>query len=183
MAQQPKATALRRELEKNLITLKRNREHVSLELLKTRYATGYANLCRSIKQTASAYLKETVLCGIRIQEDYATEGIDLIQKCIDDSGLLKQLSIAAFYNQNIAEFDVHAARLREKIQIELEDFYCRHLGFYLSCQCLEEPYLSPKIYCPVNGCILQKGIWLPLEEFRKTEKTKNPDRPDKQQQS
>lgn len=177
MTTEKKTSSLRNELEKNLMTLKRNREHVSLELLKTRYATGYATLCNSIKQAASAYLKETVLCGIRIREDYAAEGIALIQKCIDDSGLLNQLSKAAFYNQNIAEFDALADKLHEKILMELEDFYYRHLGLYLSFRCLENPYPPPKIYCPINGCILLKGGWIPLEEFTKNEETENPGKP------
>lgn len=173
MAIDNKATKLRNDLEQHLMTLKRNRENVSLELLKTKYAAGYKALCTKIKQTASAYLKETILSGIRIHKYYTSEGVFLIQKSIDDSRFIRELSIAAFRNQDISEFDSLAAKLLERILSDLEDFYYRHLGLYISRRCVEEPNPAPEIYCFANNCILQDGIWIPLEDFKKTEETIN----------
>lgn len=140
MAPQNDASILRNELEKSLLTLKRNREKVPLELLKTKYAAGYTTLCNSIKQTASSYLKAVALCDIRIHADYVTDGVALIQKSIDESGFLKQLSKAAYQHQNLSEFDSLAMQLHEKILSDLEDFYYQHLGLYVTIEVWRNPF-------------------------------------------
>lgn len=171
MANPNDATILRNELEKLLLTLKRNRENVSLSLLKTKYAAGYTTLCNRIKQTVSAYLKTIILCDIRLHSDYIAEGVALIQKSIDDSGLLKQLSKAVYCHQSLSDFDLIATQLHERILSDLENFYYQHLGLYVTRRSLEEPYPSPEVYCFANNCILQEGTWIPLEKFKKSERT------------
>ncbi len=44
-----------------LSTLKKNREHVPLEVLKTQYKQPYEELVRNINLTASAYAKSVLL--------------------------------------------------------------------------------------------------------------------------
>ena len=44
-------------LEKLLSTLKKNRENVPLEILKTQYKEPYEALVRQISQTATAFVK------------------------------------------------------------------------------------------------------------------------------
>lgn len=154
---------LREELSKLLTTLKHNREKVSLDVLKTKYKKGYDTLCAGIRRSASDYAKQTVLCGIRIHKDYLDEAVSIINDTIAQSGILKQLSKAAFTHQDMAEFDSLVNTLREKILASLEPFYMRHLGLYITQECLENPDVIPLIYCTANHSIWQDGKWIPLE--------------------
>lgn len=161
--QDRQTTLLREELSKLLSTLKHNREKVSLDVLKTKYKKGYDTLCANIRRFASDYAKQLVLCGIRIHKDYLDEAVSVINETIAGSGILKQLSRAAFSHQDIAEFDSLALTLREKILNSLESLYAKHLGLYITPECLENPDVLPLIYCRVNHCIWQDGKWIPLE--------------------
>ncbi len=161
--QDQQTALLREELSKLLSTLKHNREKVSLDVLKTKYKKGYDTLCKGIKHSASDYAKQLALCGIRIHKDYLDEAVSIINETIAGSGILKQLSRAAFSHQDIAEFDSLALTLREKILNSLESLYAKHLGLYITPECLENPDVLPLIYCRVNHCIWQDGKWIPLE--------------------
>ncbi len=161
---QDKETALLRdELSKLLTTLKHNRENVSLDVLKTKYKKGYDTLCAGIRRSASVYAKQIALRGIRIHKDYLDEAVAIVNGTIARSGILKQLSKAAFSSQDIKEFDSLAGTLRKKILTDLEPFYAEHLGLYITQKCLENPDIPPMIYCKVNHCIWQDGKWVPLE--------------------
>lgn len=161
--QDQQATLLRAELAKLFTTLKHNREKVSLDVLKTKYKKGYDTLCAGISRSASDYAKQIALCGIRIHKDYLDEAVSIINGTIAKSGILKQLSKAAFSHQDIAEFESLTLTLRKKILSSLESLYTRHLGLYITPECLENPDIPPMIYCQVNHCIWQDGKWIPLE--------------------
>ena len=100
----PEVFALRSELEKQLRTLKNNRDKVPLEILKTKYKSGYDELCKNISLTATKYTKQVILYGICIHRDYLDEAILIINSAIEESGLLRALSMAAFCKQDITEF-------------------------------------------------------------------------------
>ena len=86
--QDKEAALLREELAKLLSTLKHNREKVPLDVLKTKYKTGYAALCADIKRKASDYAAKVALNGIRIHKDYLEEAVPLIYGTIESSGIL-----------------------------------------------------------------------------------------------
>lgn len=155
---------LRDELEGLLRTLKNNRENVPLGILKSRYKTGYDNLCKKISTTATCYAKQVVLHDIRIHHDYMAEGTDIISKTIQDSGLLVNLSEAAFRRQDISEFTIIATTLRDKILAALEPFYESHTVLYISSRCLGNSNIVPYIYCLANNCIWYNETWTPLEQ-------------------
>lgn len=159
------AARLRDELTRLLSTLKHNREKVPLDVLRTKYKKGYDALCANISRTASDYARQVALRGIRIHRDCLEEAISIINGAIAGSGILKQLSGAAFRHQDIAEFDSLAGALREKLLAELEPFYMRHLGLYITQECLEDPDVAPLLYCTANHCIWQDGKWIPLELY------------------
>lgn len=164
---QDRETALlREELAKLLETLKHNREKVPLNVLKTKYKKGYSVLCADIKRRASDYAGKIALSGIRIHRDYLNEAVAIVNGTIEQSGILKQLSGAAFSHQDIAEFDSLAGTLREKILADLEPFYARHLALYITQECLENPDVAPLIYCTASHCVWQDGKWLPLELYK-----------------
>ena len=163
---QDQETALfREELSKLLTTLKHNRDKVPIDVLKTKYKKGYDTLCEGIRRSASDYAKHITLCGIRIHKDYLDEAVSIINGAIEHCGILKQLSKAAFSHQDINEFDSLAGTLREKILADLEPFYMKHLGLYITLECLEDPGVEPLIYCVASDCVLQDGKWIPVELY------------------
>ena len=163
---QTETTALRGELRKLLMTLKNNREKVPLATLKSKYKKGYDALCADIRRSATDYARHLVFCGIRIHKDYLEEAASIINRTIEQSGILKQLSKAAFSHQDIAEFDALAGILREKILDDLEPFYAKHLALYITQECLENPDTAPLIYCVASHCFWQDGKWIPLELYK-----------------
>ena len=160
------AALLREELAKLLATLKHNREKVPLDVLKTKYRKGYAGLCADIKRSASDYAAKVALDGIRIHKDYLEEAVPIINGTLESSGILKLLSKVAFSHQDIEEFDSLAGNLHEKILAGLKPFYERHLALYITQECLENPDVTPLIYCMASHCVWQDGDWIPLELYR-----------------
>lgn len=159
------AARLREELARLLSTLKHNREKVPLDVLRTKYKKGYDALSASISRCASDYAKQITLHDIRIHRDCLDEAVPIINGAIAESGILRQLAAAAFRHQDITEFDSLARALREKLLAELEPFYMRHLGLYITPECLEDPDVAPLLYCAANHCIWQDGKWIPLELY------------------
>lgn len=154
---------LRKTLETHLDTLKKNLDIVPLEVLKTRYKKPFGELCQNISASATAYVKRITLADIRIRADFQEEAVPLIENAIQKSGLLRQISAAAFRRQDIAEIDKLALELKQQIQNALKPFYEQHLGLYLSVECFADPPKLPELYCEVTGCILRDGAWIPLK--------------------
>lgn len=161
----PEAIVLRNELEKQFKTLKNNRDKVPLSVLKSKYKTAYEALCQDIKTNASEYASIVTLQGIRIHKDYLAEGLPIVDETIQKSGILKDLSKAAFCRQDIEEFTALSLRLREQILNALEPLFQEHLGLFITSECLENPDIPPEVYCAVNNCILRDGKWIPVEEL------------------
>ena len=96
---------LRTALEGHLDTLRRNLAVVSLEVLKTKYKKPFDELQHNIRTTATAYVKQVTLEGLRIHRDFHEEARLIIQDTIDQSGLLRQITEAAFQRQDMDEID------------------------------------------------------------------------------
>ena len=74
-----------------LSTLKKNREHVPLEVLKTQYKQPYEELVRNINLTASAYAKSVLLHRLVLNPDAdVEEQCTVINQMIQTSGMLKK---------------------------------------------------------------------------------------------
>ena len=79
-----------------LSTLKKNREHVPLEVLKTQYKQPYEELVRNINLTASAYAKSVLLHRLVLNPDAdVEEQCTVINQMIQTSGMLKKISSLA----------------------------------------------------------------------------------------
>lgn len=77
--------------QKKLATMRKNREKVPLEVLKTKYAEPYAKLKREIEEMTLQLLQETVLAGIKILPDDLEVFASQINETIQQSGILKQI--------------------------------------------------------------------------------------------
>lgn len=133
------STELRKALEEYLNLLKRNLAVASLEVLKTRYKKPFDELRHNISSTATAYVKQITLENIRIRADFMNEAQPLIQSVVDQSGILKQISAAAFKHQDIAEIDQLALTLKGQIHQALIPFYDKHICLYLDDECFGRP--------------------------------------------
>lgn len=115
MQQESSVTVLRDELGNLLVTLKKNRENVPLEMLRTKYKKAYGTLCADIRRVSSDYATQLILRGICVRRDHQNEVVELVNEMIQDSGISQQLSKAVFSHQDLDEFESLAKELREKI--------------------------------------------------------------------
>lgn len=98
-----------KKLEQDIATLRKNRENVPLELLKTKYKKPYAKLKEEIRAQFEIYMKELSLLGIlKIGPDMTPEEQKEmeagIQKIIDEetaAGHLRECTKAVFYEFNL----------------------------------------------------------------------------------
>ena len=157
---------LRTALEGHLDTLKRNLAAVSLEVLKTKYKKPLDELRHNIRTTATAYVKQVTLEGVRIHQDFQEEARAIIQDTIDQSGLLRQITEAAFQRQDMDEIDRLVLDLKLRINLPLDPFYERHLRLYMK---KTPPGIQPppaEFYNEATGCIWRNGAWVPMEVGR-----------------
>ena len=157
---------LRTALEGHLDTLKRNLAAVSLEVLKTKYKKPFDELRHNIRTTATAYVKQVTLEGVRIHQDFQEEARAIIQDTIDQSGLLRQITEAAFRRQDMDEIDRLVLDLKLRINLALDPFYERHLRLYMK---KTPPGIQPppaEFYNEATGCIWRNGAWVPMEVGR-----------------
>lgn len=156
------SSELRKALEGHLDLLKRNLAVASLEVLKTKYKKPFDELRHNISTTATAYVRQITLDNIRIRADFLDEAQPLIQSTIDQSGILKQISAAAFKRQDIEEIDQLALTLKEQIRQALI-LYDRHICLYLDEECFGNPPKAPKFYNVASGCMWKNNTWIPAE--------------------
>lgn len=158
---------LRITLMTHLNTLSRNLAVVPREVLRTQYRKPYYALVRDISTSASAYVKQIALDGLRIRQEYLPEAVPVINNAIQASGLLKQISAAAYKRQDIQEIEQLALALKKLVEDALMPIYEKHLGLYLPDECFGTPPQAPQLYNHVNGCVMQDGKWIPLDAGRK----------------
>ncbi len=154
---------LRTALEGHLDTLRRNLAVVSLEELKTKYKKPFDELRHNIRTTATAYVKQVTLEGLRIRQDFQEEARPIMQDAIDQSDLLKQITEAAFQRQDMDEIDRLASDLKGRISLALTPFYESYIRLYMK---KTPPGIQPPpagFYNEVSGCIWRDGAWMPMK--------------------
>lgn len=128
---------------------RRNPETVPLVALKKTYQKPHQALCRNISLTASTYVTQISLEGVR--KDLVPEAASLIEAALQQSGLCQQIS-TTFRHQNISEIDSLALTLRKLVLKALRPLYDRHLGLYINYKCLMNPSIKvPELYNDANG--------------------------------
>ena len=161
----PETIHLEKELEKLLNTLKNNRDKVPLDVLKSKYRIGYESLCKNISQTSSDYVTCILFQDLRIHKDYLEEIVPLINQVIHESGIMQELTKAAFQRQNLAEFTALTFKLKNILTDTLDSFWGKYTGLYITPECLESSDRLPEFYCFANGCVWHDGKWVPFEQL------------------
>lgn len=176
-------------LEEHLQTLKRNLQHVPRQELKTRYRQGYQTLSKKISAAAQDYVKAVALSGIRIRNEYANEAVPIIEKAIEESGLLEKISHAAFQRQDLTEITNLSLELNNRILQALHPFFLQHSCPLFTPEFLEDPSVPPLSYSWVNDSFYQDGTGVPTSGYPAkenvteqriihTQKEKNHDEPE-----
>lgn len=100
-----------KKLSQDIATLRKNRENVPLELLKTKYKKPYAKLKEEIRAQFEIYMKHIIVLGILktgpdLTGAKAKSMVDQIQKIIDEekaAGHQKEVTHAVFEEFNLAK--------------------------------------------------------------------------------
>ena len=129
--------------------LRRNREKVPLDVLKTKYAAAYSQLCDSIKEELKrmAVRWPSWLEGRKIRKDYIDEMIDLFNRLYDEGGYSKKLGRAAFKNMDPAEAIRITNEIAANFETEVEKLVSSKSCLYATQPCWNpESPEKPKIY-------------------------------------
>lgn len=103
-----------------LSTLKNNREHVPLEVLKTQYRQPYEELVRKIDLTASAYAKSVLLHRLVLNPDAdIEEQCNVINQTIQTSGMLKKISSCMSKTYDVGQMYHLILELRYMVELAL----------------------------------------------------------------
>lgn len=145
-------------LKKLLSILKKNREAVDRQLLKTIYKQAYDGLLHQVSQAATDYVHEVILQGLILNPDIPLQTqADTINQTIAQSGLLEEMGKVLLRTYDIDELHQMALTLREKIELALWP--------YINLQtCLVADLFNPKwepvIYNTLTEQIYENGTWI-----------------------
>lgn len=145
-------------LQKLLSILKKNREAVDRQLLKTIYKRAYDDLLRQISQTATAYIHEITLRGLILNPDISLEKqVDAMNKTIVESGLLKEMGGVVYKTYDIEKLYQLALQLREKLELALWPYINLQTCLVADLFNLEE---EPVIYNTLTQQIYINDTWV-----------------------
>lgn len=104
-------------LDKLLSTLKKNRDNVPLDVLKSYYKEPYERLIAQINETASKFVKTVLTDHLIINPKLSIEEqISVINQTIADSGMIKQMGSCISKTYSTALLHQLALELREKVE-------------------------------------------------------------------
>lgn len=158
------------ELETKLALLKKNRDNVPLETLKTKYKAPYEKLLAEIAGMASEILKEESCRGIKVaaadSENLIAEINQAIQDERRDGGILQRIQTALFKKQDIREFKTLIGEMHALIEKRWLPYWESHCCLYAGPECFEEPYPEPRIYNDLTDQFLVGEKWESHPEWK-----------------
>ena len=144
-------------LQKLLSTLKKNREMIPLEVLKSHYQQPYYALIREINETASAFVKAVLINHLILNPDISLdEQAAVINQVIADSGMEGQMSSCISKTYNVDQLYQMALELRRKIEGALWPYNDLKTCLVFD---LDNPDAEPVTYNTLTRQICKDGIW------------------------
>lgn len=144
-------------LEKLLSTLKKNREAVPPDVLRTYYRQPYEALLRQIGGTATAFVKAVLTDRLILNPDIPiTEQAAVVNQVIADSGMERQMSSCISRTYNSDQLYQMALELRQKIECALWPYIDLKTCLVFD---LDNPETEPVTYNTLTRQILRNGIW------------------------
>lgn len=101
--------------------LKKNKENVSLDLLLTKYEKSYNKLRNEIADMTARIMKDIALFGWKVERDEAPEVYAIVNSVIKGSGIMSDVSHAAYQEQNVDKVLNCAALLRILIYQKMKE--------------------------------------------------------------
>lgn len=108
------------EYRSQLECLKRNRENVSPELLKTKYRKAYDQLKEKIKVMTDSIIWDIVTYDLLVDRSRSEEIFAKINTAISESDILQQISYAAFRHQDANQVLECVGQLRKIVHAAAE---------------------------------------------------------------
>lgn len=153
-----KTEELESRLSGLLSTLKNNREHVPLEVLKTTYKQPYEELIRKINLTASAYAKSVLLHQLILNPDAdIEEQCHVINQTIQRSGMLKKIGSCMSRTYDIRQMYLLILELRHMVELALWPYI--NLETYLVAD-LDNLEKEPVIYNLLTHEVYENNNWI-----------------------
>lgn len=167
------------ELKTKVEQLKKNREKVPLEALKTKYKKPYEDLLNRIKELASRIIHEQTLKDIVIwQDDEGNKLVDAINQMIEKQqepgGIMKRISQALYKHYDVEEFKALVEEMRITIWNMWIPYWQEHCCLYVLPENWEEPYPPPRIYNELTDEFLvddKNGVWEKHPEWKSEQRT------------
>lgn len=148
-------------LEKLLSTLKRNRENVPIQVLKTHYKQPYEALVHQINETATAFVKDIITHQLLINPDVdINEQIAVINHTIEESGMLKKMGHCISTTYSTSHLHYMALELRRLIENALYPYIAQKNCLVADLSDIEK---QPIIYNTLTKMIYENDTWIEQE--------------------
>ena len=165
------------ELKTKVGQLKKNREKVSLELLKTKYQKPYEALLHSIKELAEQILVARLQKDLVIRmDDEGDKLIEEINKAIEretePSGIMKRISQALYKEYDVEKFEDCVEEMRILLWNLWIPYWQNYCCLYVTAENWEEPFPPPKFYNELTGEFQNEdGTWSKHPEWEREQHT------------
>lgn len=152
-----KIQELESSLQELLSTLKKNRERVPLEVLKSFYQQPYYALVGQINETATAFVKAILTDKLILNPDISIEEqIAVINQMIADSGMARQMGSCISRTYDASQLYQMALELRRQIESALWPYINLKTCLVFD---LDNPEAEPVVYNTLTRQILRDGTW------------------------
>lgn len=160
-------------LKKNVERLKRNRENVPLETLKTKYKAAYEGLLTEIQGQATEILNRETMSGILIRKG-DKDILARIQSAMDEGQFAKQAGKALFKEYSVEKFVEIVEKARAEAMAVWIPYWQGFCCIYATPENWEEPFPPPKIYNELTDEFLvdeEKNLWQKRPEWKSDQAT------------
>ncbi len=148
-------------LNRLLSILKKNKDSIAPELLNTIYHDAYHDLQKKIKEQAESYVKAVTLSNLIINPNIPLDAqIQAINKVIEDSGMMKEISRCFFRYYDIPRANQLCLQLRQKIEAALWTFLSMETYWIID---VEHPETEPVLHNLLTHRTWKDGEWTPQE--------------------
>lgn len=145
-------------LQRLLSILKKNRDNVPKELLKTRYHDAYHQLIAQINETAQLYVKYVIGHHLFINPHISMEEqISVVQHTIDSSPLLSEMRNCLSYTYDAEKLHWLALKLREEVELALWPYINMETCLVADLDNIEK---EPIIYNTITKQVYENDRWV-----------------------
>lgn len=148
-------------LQRLLSILKKNRDYIPKELLKTRYHDAYYQLIAQINETAQLFIKYVIGHRLLINPHISIdEQIAVVQHTIDTSPVLNEMRNCLSYTYDAEKLHRLALKLREEVELALWPYINMETCLVADLDNIEK---EPIIYNTITRQVYENDRWVDRE--------------------